>query len=778
MNKRCSPHFHRHICLAIALALAGPLCAHAQSTGSDDQTTTSRAEHAVEGQQPADQPASADAKHAPSRAAGTEPTQLGAIIVTANKRDERLQDVPMAVSVLTEAQLNRQSANSFADYATQVPGLNTISSGQGWTQLVLRGVTSGSHQPNATVGTYIDDTPFGSSSVYAAGSMLTPDIDPHDLERIEVLRGPQGTLYGSNTLGGLVKFVTTPPDTTQTSAYAGIDANSVAGGGSGFGTHATLNLPLVDNTLGLRVNAYTRTDPGYIDNVTTGQKEVNEAKVSGGRAQLLWTPDAKVSVRFSALAQNLSSDGLANGGIDLDPVTVQPVYGWREQARAASTGLFNVKYRLYDLSVNADLGWARFISTSSYGTLRLNENLDFTSQFGPLLNPIFGLSNGGYAELQQIALNKTTQEFRLQSPEDQAWEWRAGMFYTREHTTDQQDITSFDATTGIPIALPPLGTVAVGPADFTEWAGYGDLTWHATPKLSILVGARYSSDRTTYSQTSHGLLIGDIAFTTRSSDRPVTYLFNPSYKFTDNVMGYARVASGFRPGGANVGVPPGLGAPQTFEPDKLVNYELGLKSLMLDKRMSVDVSAYYIDWSKVQLTTISGGIGFLANGGKADIWGAEASWRYNLGSGFTLWSNATYTKAELAENTPAGSVYGIKGDALPYVPKWNANLGADYNFPMGGWSGFIGGNFSFVGSRAGDFNPVPGPRVQLPGYNNVNLYAGAYVASWTVKVYVKNLANKHGITSAWPETLNPIASPFNATVQTPRTIGISASVDF
>ena len=771
MNKRCSPYFRRPVCLAIALALAGPLCANAQSANDGDQAT------AAAGQQPADQAASAQT-NAPAPAGGSTSTQLGTVVVTANKRSERLQDVPMAVSVLSETQLDRQSATSFADYATQVPGLNTVSSGQGWTQLVLRGVTSGSHQPNATVGTYIDDTPFGSSTIYAAGSMLTPDIDPHDLQRIEVLRGPQGTLYGSNTLGGLVKFVTTPPDTTQTSAYAGVDANSVAGGGSGFGTHATVNLPLVANTLGLRVSAYSRTDPGYIDNVTTGQKDVNEAKVSGGRAQLLWTPDDKLSVRFSALAQNLSSDGLANGGIDLDPVTVQPLHGWREQARAASTGLFKVKYRLYDLSVNDDLGWAKFVSTSSYGTLRLNENLDFTSQFGPLLNPLFGLPNGGYAELQRISLNKVTQEFRLQSPDDQAWEWRAGVFYTHEHTVDQQDITGFDATTGTPIALPTLGNVSVGPAIFTEWAGYGDLTWHATSKLSILVGARYSSDQTTYTQTNQGLLIGEGGFTSRSSDRPITYLFNPSYKFTDDVMGYLRVASGFRPGGANVGVPPGLGAPQTFDPDKLVNYELGLKSLMLDQRMNVDVSAFYIDWSKVQLTTISGGIGFLANGGKADIWGAEASWRYNLGSGLMVWSNATYTKAQLAQDTPAGSVYGIKGDALPYVPKWSANLGMDYNFPVGDWSGFIGGNFSYTGPRAGEFNPVPAPRVHLPSYNSINVYAGANLANWTVKVYVKNLANQHGITSVWPETINPVASPFNATVQTPRTVGISASVDF
>ena len=756
------PYAHRCICLAVAAALAGPASLRAQD---------------ADGAKAAAPPTAGKTSRNTAPGEGEKATRLATIIVTADKRSEPLQSVPMAVSALTQADLDRQSAKSFSDYVTQVPGLNAISSGQGWTQLVLRGITSGSHQPNATVGTYIDDSPFGSSSVYAAGSMLTPDIDPSDLERIEVLRGPQGTLYGSNTLGGLVKFVTTPPDTSEASAHLDADFNSVSGGGNGLGSHATVNLPLVKDTLGLRVSAYTRTDPGYIENVSTGQSEVNEAKVRGGRAQLMWTPNGKVSVRFSALAQNLGSDGLANGGVDIDPATLRPVYGWDEQSRAAGTGLFKVKYRLYDLSVSADFDWATLVSTSSYGTLRLNENIDNTALYGPLLNPLFGLSNGGYSEVQPISLNKATQEVRLQSPKDQTWEWRTGLFFTHERTVDQQDMATFDASTGAAIALPTIAHVSVGPALFTEWAGYGDLTWHATDRLSVLVGARYSDDRTTYSQTSTGLLIGNTNFTSRSTDHPVTYLFNPSYKFNDNVMGYLRVASGFRPGGANVGVQPGMGAPLTFEPDKLVNYELGLKSMMLDGRMSVDVDAFYIDWSKVQLTSVVNGIGFLGNGGKATSRGLEASWRFHPVSGFTVWSNVSYTDAKLAEDNPAGSVYGLKGDPLPYVPKWNANLGADYSFPVGSWSGFLGGNFSYVGRRAAEFNQIPAPRVYLPAYNNINLYAGMNVGAWTFKVYAKNLANRHGITSVWPETINPVGSPYNATVQAPRTIGLSVGVD-
>ena len=756
MERRIAQFGRRCICTAIAAVLMSPLHALALPDGG---TPT-----------PADGAQAADTARA---------TQLGTVIVTANKRDERLQDVPMGVSVMAGPQLERENAKSFADYATQIPGLNLISTGEGQTQLVIRGVTSGSGQPNATVGTYIDDTPYGSSTVYSAGSLLTPDIDPYDLQRIEVLRGPQGTLYGSNTLGGLVKFVTTPPDTTQASGRLGLDANSVDGGGNGYGAHATVNIPLVANTLALRVNAYDRRDPGYIDNVTTGKSEVNQADVSGARAQLLWTPSEKVSVRFAALAQNLSSDGLANSGVDIDPQTLQPLYGRNAQARAAGTGLFKLKYRLYDLSVNADFGWAALVSTTSYGTLRLNENTDATDAYGPVLNPLFGLDSGGYSIHQPIALNKVTQELRLQSPEDQLLAWRVGLFYTHERTTDDQTIETFDANTGVPIALPALADLSIGPALFTEWAGYGDVTWHATPRLSVLVGARYSADRTEYTQSGTGLLTGNSDFSTKGTDHPVTFLFNPSYKFGDDLMAYLRVASGFRPGGPNVGVPPGLGAPLTFGADKLVSYELGLKSLLLDKRMSMDVDVFYIDWRKIQLSETTGGFSFLGNGGKARSKGVEASWRFNPVGGLTLWANATYTKAELAADTPPGGVYGYKGDTLPYVPKWNANLGVDYNFPLGGgWSGFVGGNVSYVGSRDSDFNTVPAPRFRLPSYSDVGLHLGVNIDKWSFEAYARNLANKRGIVAMSAESLDPVASPFQANYQTPRTVGVSASVEF
>jgi outer membrane receptor protein involved in Fe transport len=751
MQHRYFQHRRRAVCAAIAVALMG-------STGASLGTD-------------APQDPRADPQH-------KQASDLPAVVVTANKRTEKLQDVPMAVAAVSGDDLKRAGANSFADYATQVPGLNLISTSEGQTQLVLRGITSGSGQANSAVSTYINDAPYGSSTVYAGGGLLTPDLDPADLERIEVLRGPQGTLYGANSLGGLVKFVTAKPDATRAFGYVSTGYSSVKSGGSGFNERAMFNLPLIADTLALRINAYDRKDPGYIDNVFTGKSDVNEATVRGGRAEMLWTPSSKVSVSLSALAQNLSSDGLANTGVEVDPLTLKPLYGYQKQSRAADTGLFKIRYRLYDATVNADLGWAKLVSSSSYSTQKVNTDQDVTAAYGPVLNPAFGLDNGGYSITDPITLGKFTQDLRLQSPEDQMLEWRVGVFYTRESTTNQQLVNGFDASTGVPLDLPPLGAINVGPGIFKEWAGYADLTWHVTSQLSILVGGRYSKDKTTFTQTGSGLLVGDIGFTTQSKDSPTTFLFNPSFKFNDDVMAYIRIASGFRPGGPNVGVPPGLGAPVSFGPDKLTSYELGFKATMLDHRMSFDADVFYIDWSHIQLTSTSGGFSFLGNGGKAKSQGVEASWKYAPARGLVLSANTSYTDAALTADTPPG-LFGYDGDRLPWVPKWNATVGLDYDFPLGGgWSGSAGATYNYVGSRKTDFLPVDGPRLTAPSYHGINVHAGAYYGTWSLQAYVKNLTNQRGITSLTSETIDPQGSPFAASYVPPRTVGVNVTYDF
>ena len=739
---------------AITAALLGTSLAFAQSTSQHDNKSTNQAKQADDA------------------------ARLPTITVTAQKRTENIQDVPMSISVIGGYQLENIHATDFSDYLTQVPGVNLISSGSGQTQIVMRGITSGSRQPNSSVGTYVDDAPFGSSTIYAVGALLTPNIDPSDLQRVEVLRGPQGTLYGSNTLGGLVKFVTRPPDTHNLTGRVQLDASSLDHGGNGYGTRVMLNLPLVSDKLAVRANLYKRRDPGYIKDIGMGKSDVNKADINGGHMQLLWTPSQRTSLRVAALFQNLDSPGQANGGVDVIPYTLQPIYGTYVSKHPPGTGTLRLGYHLYYATLSTDFGWAKLVATSSREKLDFNQNFDLTDAYGPILGPIFNLPNPGFSERAPITENKSTQEVRLQSPEKQDLAWRVGLYYTHETSQYHETVLSFDSVTGAPIALPTLASIDIGPARFTEWAGYGDVTYHFTPRFKFMVGARYSHDQTRYSQTGGGLLVGPSSFSTTGSDHPTTWLVNPSFKLDDNVLLYARIASGFRPGGPNLGVPPGLGAPVTFGPDKLVNYEAGLKSTLMQDRMMFDIDAFYIDWSQIQLESNVGGIGFLSNGGKAKSQGVEAAWTYRPASGLTLDANATWTDATLTQHTPPGLV-GAKGDRLPYVPRWSANIGAQYDFPIGnGWSGYLGGNYRYVGARLTDFQSLPNARYNLPSYKVLDLRAGLNYGNWTFGVYVKNATDSRGISILSFETTDPTASPYAATYVQPRLIGVSASVDF
>jgi outer membrane receptor protein involved in Fe transport len=715
-----------------------------------------------------------------SPAGGVAPASLGTLEVQAQKRAQPLGEVPESIGVVGGETLKRINAVSFADYLTRVPGVNFISPEQGLTQIVIRGITSGSNQGNSTVGTFINNVPFGSSTVYSIGDLLTPDLDPAEIQRVVVLKGPQGTLYGSNTLGGLVKFVTRPPDTLHYGARAKIGFKSTADGGTGYGVHAMGNAPLISNTLAIRAHVYRRHDPGYIDDIGKHESDVNDTRVDGGRAELFWTPSTSVSLRLSALAQNLTSDGLANGGVDVDAKTLEPIYGDLLQKHSPGTGQIDIKYRLYAANIDADLGWGSLVSTTSYGQLRFMNNQDVTNAYGPVLGPALGLPNPGFSFRHDVALNKLTQELRLQSPSMQKLEWRVGLFYTHEHSTNRQTVPAFNATTGAPIALPVLlADARVGPAKFTEEAVYGDITWHFTRRFDILLGGRYTHERTEYNQIADGLLFGGhIHFESSDAENPTTFLINPKYKFGRDSIIYARIASGFRPGGANVGVPPGLGAPTSFDPDKLTSYALGFKSAMLDRRLTLNLSAFYIDWKKIQLITFSGGFSFEANGGSVRSQGIEAALTWRPLDSLTLSASATYTDAELTRDTPPG-LFGKDGQRLPYVPKWNATLGADYDFPLGGaWSGFVGAGYRFVGTRKADFNSVPGPRIEIPAYHVVDAHVGAQTGHWTIEAFVKNIGNERGITSVSPETSVPLASPYAAAYVRPRTIGLSAAYQF
>ncbi|MGH8282815.1 MAG: TonB-dependent receptor [Gammaproteobacteria bacterium] len=596
----------------------------------------------------------ASTKSAP--AAAPQAAQLGTVNVTATRRSEPLQTVPMPISVVTNQEIQRLQLQDFADYVGMIPGLNYVSSQPGLTSLSLRGISSGSQQPTASVGIYINNTPYGSSSVFAGGSAVTPDLDPSGLERIEVLRGPQGTLYGAGALSGVIRFITLPPDSENYGGHVELDGTSVHGGGDGFGLHVMANVPLVTDKLAVRVTGYDRTDPGFISDAGLNQTNVNKDEVKGGRAEMLWTPTDKTSLNVSALAQNLNSDGSPT--VALDPNTLQPLYGDLQQRVAANTGILNGQYRLYNATFKTDFDWAKLMASSSYSTLD-----DFTSTDVTPLLYLGPQANGrpyGTLESATIPQTKSTQEIRLTSPEKEFVSWLFGVFTTHETGNNAQHIYASDYYTGTPLPSPfgvPIGDDNQ-PSTYDEYAGYGSLTWHFTDRFSVETGGRWSHDRQHYTEIGNGLLFGlptappTVLLDNHSSDSTTTYSLTPKFQINATNMVYARVASGFIPGGPNI-VTPGLaGVPATFSPTKLVDYEVGYKSTFLDDRLLFDVAAYYIDWTSIPLTTFVSPYSFLSSGGQAKSKGLEATIGYIPVQGLKFSLNTSYIDPTLTTVPP------------------------------------------------------------------------------------------------------------------------------
>ena len=780
------------LCVAIAAAIAAPLAA-AQSAPSPSTAQSAQDKAAAMGQAVSAEEAKTGQQDQAKVAT------LGTVVVTATRRSETLQKVPMAISALTYHDIQRQHLQDFADYAADVPGLTAVSTGPGLTGLSIRGISSGSQQPSASVGIYVDDTPYGSSSVFANGSLETPDIDPADLERIEVLRGPQGTLYGAGALGGVIRFITIPPDTENYSGRLEVGGTSVDGGGNGFDVHGMVNLPLVKDKLAIRANVYDRTDPGFIGDAGRGKTDVNESRVKGGRVSLLWTPTDKTSLRVTALAQNLNSDGQPVEA--LDPTTLQPVYGDLQQRVAAGSGTFDGRYRLYNATFNTDFGWAKLMSSTSYSTLDSVLSVDAT----PLLFLGYQANGQPYSTLEQEPTRQTkaTEEIRLQSPSSQTLEWLGGVFFTHETGNAPQNIYAADYYSGTPLPSPfgiPIGG-DLQPSTYDAYAVYGNLTWHITNRFDVEAGLRYSHDRQHYTEIGYGVLFGSPTPITlldkRSADSSTTFSLTPQFHINENTMLYARAASGFLPGGPNIVTVAIPGVPKSFSPTKLTDYELGLKSTALDDRLTVDLSAYYINWTKIPLVTFVSPFTFLGNGGQARSKGLEASIEFIPARGLKLSANAAYNDATLTKDAPYPS-NGKRGDPLPYAPKLTLSLNGDYDFALGGgWHGYVGASYQYIDKRSTDYAfsyPVPGVLPPLPssptipGYNTINLRAGVNRDEWNIDVYVKNLTNQRGIVVASTfqnyvpvaGQVNPVTGRIedNASIITPRMFGISVSRNF
>ncbi|SEJ98409.1 Outer membrane receptor proteins, mostly Fe transport [Sphingobium sp. AP50] len=712
------------------------------------------------------------------------------IIVTAQKRDERLIDVPVSISAVTSDTMVAQNLVTLGDLASRIPGLAI--SGGGTQNIAVRGINAGGGT-NPTVSVLIDDVQFGSSSYL--GQPPIPSLDPAIIQQIEVLRGPQGTLYGASSLGGLIKYVTRSPSTSKFSGEAQVGINSVDHGGEGWSARSAINVPIILDRVALSVSGFYRRDPQYIDSVVAGvrTKDANMNRVWGGRAAVQLNPIDALEITLSVLAQRTESEGSedilvcpscratvgANTVVTFDP-------------RGVSTDEFTsnvavvprkAKLNLYTGRAKLDLGFADLTSVTAWGQSDQQTTSDVSNTFGGALNGFYG-AGGTYLLGAPIKTNKFSQELRLEGTGSLV-DWLIGGFYTVEHSRLAQTIMRSG-----------LNNVIYSSANVTSYrenAVFGDVTLHATEKLDVQLGARYAHNKQNYNvvgivdvpaQPVFG--VGENAVF-RSNENALTWLVTPTYRFNPDMMAYARIASGYRPGGPNTASP---GASPSFDKDTVISYELGFKGSTLDRRATFDIAVFRIDWKDIQLqnTALPSQFLFIQNGKTARSSGLEFAFTAQGWTGLTITANGSIQNAKLTKSldrTEGGTqrLFGLADDLLPNAAKFTTNIGATQQLPLNDSVDVdFGFNVNHVSSRYANFNQdlAAGPagitRPRLPAYTLVDLFGNVKIGEmWELGLYVRNLLNE--ISPLTVDTRSGTRLP-TATFTRPRTIGANLQVKF
>ena len=725
----------------LALAIAGQATAQTASTG----TTAAKSEDVV-------------------------------VVVTAQKKAENLEVVPQSVSVVDAQQMAQYHVTQLTDVGAYVPGLQVDSTGTpGQTLLTIRGISP--LGVNATVGTYLDDTPIGSTGFHNRGYAYALDILPYDIQRVEVLEGPQGTLYGANALGGLVKYVTTSPNLRKTEIDVGADVFGIAGGGNmGTGYRGMINAPLIADKLGMTASWSVENSPGYIDNAISGAKDQNSAKQEGGRLALLWQPVDELKVRFGAFYSRTRADG--NASIALDPATMKPLYGWQTDNNY-TPNLFDNRLELYSLDVNWDLGWAKLVSATSYSQQATSTIADNSITYASLLDAFFGAPNARTSFPLELRSKKVTQELRLSSPSTDKLEWQIGGYYDDEKGTNVQSLRVTNPDGSILTGVDPLFEGSL-PSTYRETAVFGNLDYHFTDRFDVAGGLRWAKNDQTYSQIlAPGPLVGagsnDAA--TPSSESVWTYSFSPRFKITSNSMVYGRIATGYQAGGPNLAFP---GVPPTVQSSTLTNYEIGWKNTLPAIHAVINAAIYDIQWDKINLlVTTNGGIGYNANGGRARSRGFQLDGAIRPMTGLQLAGTFNYTDAVFTELSPEVSIVRV-GDKIPYMPKVSGSLRADYTHALSGdWQGHLGAGLRLVGDRY-DTSVAHISDLLVKGYNALDFNADVNNGRYTIRFYAKNVTNTRALV-----TVNPVPDGLtNANLQNegvilqPRTLGIAVDAKF
>jgi iron complex outermembrane recepter protein len=706
---------------------------------------------------------------------------LQEIVVTAQKRTSTVLDTPISVTAVAGDDIQQRGITDFAELAATVPGISMRSNGPGQTEFEMRGITSsGGNSP--TVGFYLDDAPLTAPAAAQNGKVvISPSL--YDLDRVEVLRGPQGTLYGSGSMGGTIKLVTNQPNLHEFQTSAQAILSGTDGGGLNHGENAMVNLPLVDGQLALRLVASNEYTSGWISRIVVGDfpletnggltrgnvlaspvlqdyKGANDEQRNSVRVALLWKPTDDLSITPSVFYQ--IDRQRAPNTYDSVPGTLAHYEPFFEAEPSLD------RFTLLNLNATYD---AKIFDITSVTSKWLRDSVLYqdASEATQLTFdvPAFYPSEGGRgatAFKEEDPSHQWSEEIRIASKNTQSLTWLLGGFYQDFGSSWNvfQNIDALPAVFGSPTTA--LFTF-YQPTEIKQKAVFGEATYAVTDQLEVTAGLRwfsYDASFTEYSAGFGGPTGSDTPFLTngKQTANGVDPKFNLSYMPNKDQMLYATIAKGFRPGGPNQPIPNNpetltgaaclaslekLGltaAPSAFQPDKLWSYEIGEKSRLWNDRLDVNGSVYYEDWSGIQQQKyLSCGFPFTDNAGKARIYGAELEIHGAVAAGLVISASGAYTNAEMTENVRVTGT--VAGQSLPDIPTWTGNLRLSYDKPLPSSD-----NYSFLARLE---NTYTGARIDatytpitaLPPNDLTNARVGLSSRSWTAWIFVDNVFNKH-----------------------------------
>jgi iron complex outermembrane receptor protein len=709
---------------------------------------------------------------------------LEEIVVTAQRRAERLQDVPAAITALSGDTLNQMRLQGNADLAAYVPSLSFDVLGPGETTLAIRGLGT-SYGLEPAVSLYLNETPLDIRTDGFAGA---PDIDFFDVDRVEVLRGPQGTLYGSSSMGGAIRILTAQPDPSAFAVNAEAGGSSMDGGGVGYLAKSAVNLPLSPDAAVRVVGAFEHV-PGYINQAAPGDysvaqpelpttaRRINDVDLKSTRIIGLWKATDALTIKPTFMISEVDARNNSNYFSNLPDFTTADYYPSPQTSRL----------EVGNLQVDYAFDFATLISSTSVLSRDVQTQSDFTLLLANLA-PAFGVAyppNYPETDFDTSHNSGFVQEFRLTSPTDQALRWVGGAYFShyRQHSTETSNSATFaDAigqTTG-----PNLYSFDQSVID-QQTAVFLDLTYKIVPRLEVTAGERYYELRDSLENVQSGVLAAPsqpLVHAKASGNSPRLVL---TYHPVDDTTLYTTAARGYRPGGPNVGLPTGLGCTLNkaysplYQPDTVWNYELGAKLEFLDRRLSIDVAAYRIDWKNVQQAVTDPGCGYLfvANVGTAQSKGVEAEINFKPVESLLLSASGSYDHAKFTSIDAAflGAAAAQAGEAVPGVPRQKFNLGGEYTAVVADHTGYLRLDWSHLGNVPAGF----GYDAVRPAYSALEAAVGVRTGHYDLSLYGHNLTNSNGVLEILEGGTYSFGNTFNTRISTPpRTIGIDLKMHF